>query len=379
MRKKNLQSFLRFSSVAIVLLAATTTTIVSAGIISQHTWKHKSFINDHHYASPSKTLHQKPALKNDDENIENDAQTMIDIAEAFFKGPKDKKTLYELISSDKRFTVLAKLVDEDEKLIEVLNKSEANLTLFAPVDSAFDHVKHWPSKECIRKAILYHIVPKTLCSYLIRTSRVLNSSITEPYLNDEPQKLRVGVLWRKRVFINYAKVTDFNLRASNGLAHAIEKVLIPPPNILIEAFLFPTHLSTFTSAIQKVGIADIFKDDKAITLFLPTNAAFARLSHQTLFHLFGPWGKKDLEKLLLYHISTELAPPKRHQGHFELKSYQGDPIKLDTMQFGRRYLKVKVNGDANILVTDAPGKNGVVHLIDRVLFPPDLKELERAH
>ncbi|CAG8600110.1 11033_t:CDS:2 [Ambispora gerdemannii] len=388
---------------AIVLLATTTTTIVSAGLVSHLNWKHKNIVNDHHYDSSKhhKTHRQKPALKNDDHNIDDDVETMIDITESFLKG-----TISSAINGN----------DNDD----IGNF----LTVFAPVDSAFEHVKTWPSKEIIRKLILYHVVPKTLCSYLVRTSRVLNSSYIEPGLNDEPQKLRVGVFWGNRVFINLAKVLDFNSRASNGLLHTIGDVLLPPPNVLIESFLFPNYYSTFTSAIQKVGIADIFESDKAFTAFIPTNAAFALLGQRTLFRLFSPCGEKDLKKLLLNHISAELAyssdwvvtdgdidntkssvkgyggngcgdrghggdgcgcygcnghphkshgPPKRHRGHFKLKSYQGSVINVDTVQFGDQYLRVKVNDEANILIMDVLGQNGVVHVIDHVLFPDDFQ------
>merc|ERR1711881_19246 len=75
---------------------------------------------------------------------------------------KPNKTIYELISESKYTTQLAKLINNDTELVEVLNSTKANFTLFAPTDHAFSKIPEHapkPSKEFIRKVLLYHVSP----------------------------------------------------------------------------------------------------------------------------------------------------------------------------------------------------------------------------
>ena len=78
--------------------------------------------------------------------------------------PHDKpnRTLYELISESKYTTKLAAAISEDDFLIDLLNGTSANFTVFAPIDKAFEKIPEHgekPSKEIIRKVLSYHISP----------------------------------------------------------------------------------------------------------------------------------------------------------------------------------------------------------------------------
>ena len=91
---------------------------------------------------------------------------------------KPNLTVYELISKSKYTTKLAKLIDEYDDLVEALNGTKANYTIFAPTDAAFDkipdHVKK-PSKEFLKNLLLYHVTDsvypagRVLHSYTIPT------------------------------------------------------------------------------------------------------------------------------------------------------------------------------------------------------------------
>jgi hypothetical protein len=75
---------------------------------------------------------------------------------------KPNLTIYQLISKSKYTTKLAKLIDEYPDLVETLNGTAANYTLFAPTNKAFEkiHKGHKkPSKELIKKVLTYHVSP----------------------------------------------------------------------------------------------------------------------------------------------------------------------------------------------------------------------------
>jgi len=177
--------------------------------------------------------------------------------------------------------------------------------------------------------------------------------------------------------------------------HAVNQILVPPPDLMTGLFLFPIHFSTMQSALQKVGLKDVIHDTKAITVFTPTNHAFARLGYRTLAYLFSPHGEEYLKRILTYHVSPQLVyssdllksenegsqykRPK--QGHFELDTLEGSKLYLYTVQYGDRYLRIKINGESRVWFTDGIGKNGVAHIIDKVLIPsncqmPNLEEFD---
>jgi hypothetical protein len=126
---------------------------------------------------------------------------------------KSNSTIYELISKSKYTTKLAKIIDEDKDLVDLLNSTKANFTLFAPTDHAFskipEHVK--PPKELIKKVLLYHISPGLFPAGRLLFTHTVPTSLNETLLGNNPQRLvaRAGL---RGVFINYySKVVAVNI------------------------------------------------------------------------------------------------------------------------------------------------------------------------
>lgn len=122
-----------------------------------------------------------------------------ELADTFNNGGHDfpDHTIYQLISESKYTTKFAKLVDEHKDIVKLLNSTSShNLTLFVPVDEAFEDIpKHHeePSKEFIEHLLEYHI---GLGEY--RAKRILHTNTIptvyhEKFLGDEHQRLRTGV------------------------------------------------------------------------------------------------------------------------------------------------------------------------------------------
>lgn len=104
-------------------------------------------------------------------------------------------TIYQLIERSKHTTKLAKLVDEDEALVELLNSTDANYTVFAPTDYAFSKIPRHapkPSKELIRHVLLYHVAPGLYPTARIFHSHTLPTLFNESSLGkDLPQRVVV--------------------------------------------------------------------------------------------------------------------------------------------------------------------------------------------
>ncbi|WP_432074969.1 fasciclin domain-containing protein [Streptomyces wuyuanensis] len=122
------------------------------------------------------------------------------------------------------------------------------------------------------------------------------------------------------------------------------------------------ELSTLVSAVKKAGLVETLDNAEGITLFAPTNDAFAKIPKAQLDAILND--QEQLKKLLTYHVvGTEVTKDQLPDGQF--KSLEG--AELTTSGSGDSF---KVNDSAAILCGDVPTGNAVVHIVDRVLQPP---------
>jgi uncharacterized surface protein with fasciclin (FAS1) repeats len=111
-------------------------------------------------------------------------------------GPKPNKTVYELIAESKYTTKLAKLINEYDDLVTLLNGTAANYTVFAPIDSAFDNIPKdapKPSKEELKRVLLYHTSSDYYPARRVLVTRTIPSSLTEDALGGEQQRLSTNI------------------------------------------------------------------------------------------------------------------------------------------------------------------------------------------
>ncbi|WP_452220512.1 fasciclin domain-containing protein [Lacinutrix salivirga] len=134
------------------------------------------------------------------------------------------------------------------------------------------------------------------------------------------------------------------------------------PNCLQIAIGSKDH-STLVAAVQAAGVENALVNVGPLTVFAPTNEAFAALPEGTVDDLLKPENKDALANILKYHVT-----PGNYSKDF-LKRFK----KLGQANNG--YVKVEVVdgepmiGGAKILGSVNAG-NGIVHVIDKVLLPP---------
>ncbi|WP_420037185.1 fasciclin domain-containing protein [Streptomyces sp. cg28] len=120
-------------------------------------------------------------------------------------------------------------------------------------------------------------------------------------------------------------------------------------------------LSTLVTAVKKAGLVDTLNNAKNVTVFAPTNEAFAKIPKADLDKVLND--KAQLTKILTYHVVGEkVTRDKLADGSF--KTLEGS--KLTTSGSGEKY---KVNDTANIVCGDVQTSNATVHIIDTVLMP----------
>jgi transforming growth factor-beta-induced protein len=122
--------------------------------------------------------------------------------------------------------------------------------------------------------------------------------------------------------------------------------------------------STLVTAVKAAGLAETLSGKGPFTLFAPTNEAFAALPKETLEALLKPENRELLKKVLTYHVVSGDLMAK------DLKSGKVPTVAGSTVAVEVQGGKVTVNS-ASVVKADIDAKNGVIHVIDRVLLPPD--------
>ena len=98
-------------------------------------------------------------------------------------------TVYQLIAGSKYTTKLAKLINEFDDLVEALNSTKGNFTVFAPTDSALDKIPEdapKPSKEQLKKFLSYHVVPENYPAGRVLFADTAPTLLKSDHLGSEP-------------------------------------------------------------------------------------------------------------------------------------------------------------------------------------------------
>lgn len=124
------------------------------------------------------------------------------------------------------------------------------------------------------------------------------------------------------------------------------------------------QFNTLTKALGAAGLVTTLQGKGPFTVFAPTDAAFAALPKGTLENLMKPANKAKLVKILTYHVVPgAVLSTTLNSG--EVATVEKSKLKVEV-----KGGKVKVGG-ANVVKADIKASNGVIHVIDKVLMPPD--------
>ncbi|HUL90368.1 MAG TPA: fasciclin domain-containing protein [Pseudolabrys sp.] len=124
------------------------------------------------------------------------------------------------------------------------------------------------------------------------------------------------------------------------------------------------QFKTLAAALQAAGLVGTLKGPGPFTVFAPTDAAFAKLPAGTVESLLKPENKAKLTAILTYHVVPGAVKAEQVTKLDEAKTVNGAMVKVST-----DHGKVMIN-DANVVKADIPASNGVIHVIDRVILPP---------
>jgi transforming growth factor-beta-induced protein len=138
-----------------------------------------------------------------------------------------------------------------------------------------------------------------------------------------------------------------------------------PSETIVEVAAGNPSFSTLVTAVKAAGLAETLSGNGPFTVFAPTNEAFAALPKGTLEKLLKPENRDLLKKVLTYHVVPGDLMAK------DLRSGQVTTVAGSAVAIKVQNEKVSVN-NADVVKADVDAKNGVIHVIDKVLLPPEL-------
>ncbi len=124
------------------------------------------------------------------------------------------------------------------------------------------------------------------------------------------------------------------------------------------------QFKTLATALKAADLIETLKGPGPFTVFAPTDEAFAKLPAGTVESLLKPENKAKLTAILTYHVVPGAVKAEQVTKLDEVKTVNGEMVKVSTEDG-----KVMIN-DATVVTTDIPASNGVIHVIDKVILPP---------
>ncbi|HSM08597.1 MAG TPA: fasciclin domain-containing protein [Gemmatimonadota bacterium] len=281
--------------------------------------------------------------------------------------PEEPGTVAEIAAASDDFDTLEAAL-EAAGLTATLEAS-GPFTVFAPTDAAFDALPAGTLDDLLmpeNQAQLVDILTYHVVSGDLAASDVVASS-TLTMLNGETVSVTVS---GSTVMINDAVITMTDIEASNGTIHVIDAVLLPPepdpqPQTIAEIAAGSEDFETLTAALGAAGLVETLDGPGPFTVFAPTDAAFEALPPGTVDDLLLPENQDQLIDILTYHVVGQELPASDVVGATTITMLNGDDVTITVD--GEN---VMIN-DALITMTDVEARNGVVHVIDAVLTPPE--------
>ncbi len=127
--------------------------------------------------------------------------------------------------------------------------------------------------------------------------------------------------------------------------------------------------NTLLAAAKAAGLAGALGHTKDITVFAPTDEAFAKLPEGTVENLLKPENRHQLAAILKYHV----VPARVPSSAAKIRSAEIGTLKSGgdtTIKVRKRFGKVRVD-NATVVAADIEASNGIIHVINKVLLPSD--------
>jgi uncharacterized surface protein with fasciclin (FAS1) repeats len=233
-------------------------------------------------------------------------------------------------------------------------------TVFAPTDDAFAAIDAEvlndliANPDLLARVLTYHVVSGVF------TSTDVAGLSSAPTLNGKDVSLSFD---GTTVMVDGATVIGADVRASNGIIHVIDQVLLPEPIAdILQTAKGAGIFNTLLAAVDAAGLTATLRGDGPFTVFAPTDDAFAAIDPDALNALLAD--PPALAAILAYHVVPGAFTAAEVLASSTLATVNGADAVISLDSDGNPRID-----DAIIIATDIGARNGIVHVIDRVIFP----------
>merc|ERR1712046_255938 len=263
--------------------------------------------------------------------------------------PTPKPNIVKLAESVKDLSTLVAAVVAGD-LADTLS-SPGPFTVFAPTNEAFaalpastlTKLMKPENKQELVNILTYHVLPEEVLSKQLKPFQAVKTVEGKPLHEQEwGSKDRVGPSLLSKDLKNVIKADN---KASNGVVHIIDGVLLPPSTtsaiLALGEASWPPHrrnivqlaehtadLSTLVSAVVAADLADTLSSAGKFTVFAPTNEAFKALPPGTLDNLMKPENKAKLADILKYHVLPEQVLSTQLKSSQVVKTVEGKSVTV---------------------------------------------------
>jgi uncharacterized surface protein with fasciclin (FAS1) repeats len=292
--------------------------------------------------------------------------------------------IVETAQSDDRFDTLVAAVTAAD-LVGTL-QGDGPFTVFAPTDAAFAtylEENNLEATDLLASDQLANILTYHVYAGEVLASSAISIAGSDNNIVDMVNEGKLALsLSGDDLYANLSQVTVTDVQASNGVIHAIDKVLTPQADSALSntdrtIAELVTDISTgstdeFNVLLEAVVAAEL-DDDLAgagpFTVFAPTDAAFtALLSALNIEKADLLADRPNLDNILLQHvIGSEID---------SVTAFAANGADVQTLNPSEKVTVSIVDGDltiegAKVVITDVKASNGVIHVIDTVIAETD--------
>lgn len=274
------------------------------------------------------------------------------------------KNIVEVASGDARFSILVEAVTK-ANLASAL-QADGPFTVFAPTNDAFNALFAQLGVSGIADLdaatltpiLLNHVVSGQVKAADVATGYASTLNTSAPGNNSVKIFLNKG----SDVKVEGSKVIIADIMASNGVIHAIDKVILP--STVVGHAINNPNFSILVEAVVKANLVEALSAAGPFTVFAPTNDAFNKLFNTLGVSGISALTAEQLTPILLYHVVSGNVTSSQVSTGSVPTLKDGSNLNLLVNNMG-----VTINSGVNVVATDVQGSNGVIHVIDAVLLP----------
>lgn len=285
-------------------------------------------------------------------------------------GDDDREpTVVETAANDARFSILSEALTAAD--LSATLQSPGNYTVFAPTNDAFaalltelglTKAALLANKPLLTAVLKYHV----LSTRVVRSGVPLGKAISPLeggiFKVDASGSALVITDGRNRK----SNITATDLSTSNGVIHVIDKVLLPADKTLVQTAQSLPQFSILVEAVVAANLQGALSGTGPLTVFAPTNDAFAALLTELGVSKAALLADVPLlTKVLTYHVVNARVLKADVPVGPAITTLQGESFTVDaTLAITDRRAR-----RAGIAATDVLASNGVIHVVDKVLLP----------